>query len=62
MSLPTEAAIGTWVAKHIGEFHRARLCNLKDLNLRKVLARKNPYLFKAKNVLDLTPSISPKLG
>ena len=36
--------------KHIGGFHDKRLNSLRRLRLSEVLKRKNPYLFKAKNV------------
>ena len=40
-----------YVEDNIGVFHEKRLQSLDGLKLRKVLNRKNPYLFKAKNVL-----------
>lgn len=40
-----------YVEENIGDFHRARLENLSNLELNKILKRKNPYLFKAKNIL-----------
>lgn len=40
-----------YVEKNIHIFHEKRLNSLDGLNLSKVLKRKNPYLFKAKNVL-----------
>ena len=40
-----------YVERNIGSFHEKRLHSLDGLSLRKVLNRKNPYLFKAKNVL-----------
>ena len=40
-----------YVSQNIGGFHAARLTSLSKLELKKILARKNPYLFKAKNVL-----------
>ncbi len=40
-----------YVENNIGVFHERRLNNLNELKLHKVLKRKNPYLFKAKNVL-----------
>ncbi|HEX8174534.1 MAG TPA: PmeII family type II restriction endonuclease [Pyrinomonadaceae bacterium] len=40
-----------YLAEHvITPFYKVRLNNLKELNLRSVLKRKNPYLFKAKNI------------
>ena len=40
-----------YVNEHIGEFHRQRLDGLDKLKLLDVLKRKNPYLYKAKNML-----------
>jgi len=45
------ALVTAYVEAHIGSFHQKRLEKLSQLNLQKVLERKNPYLFKAKNVL-----------
>ena len=39
-----------YVEEHIGEFHTARLESLKELKLKTVLKRKNPYLFKSKDI------------
>jgi len=40
-----------YVIDNIGTFHEARLAALDSLSLKKVLSRKNPYLFRAKNQL-----------
>ncbi|MBI2332227.1 MAG: cytosolic protein [Chloroflexi bacterium] len=40
-----------FVENNIGDFHGKRLTSLEKLELEKVLKRKNPYLFKAKNIL-----------
>ncbi len=40
-----------YVENNIGEFHSRRLNSLQSLQLQKILKRKNPYLFKAKNIL-----------
>jgi hypothetical protein len=40
-----------YVEDNIGVFHSKRLVNLEKLQLIKILKRKNPYLFKAKNIL-----------
>jgi hypothetical protein len=40
-----------YVEDNIGAFHRKKLESLDKLKLRDVLKRKNPYLFRAKNVL-----------
>ena len=39
-----------FVEKNIGTFHKRRADNLQKLRLSQVLERKNPYLFKAKNI------------
>lgn len=43
--------IRDYVATHIEDFHTNRTEKLRQLDLLKVLKRKNPYLFKAKNTL-----------
>ena len=40
----------SYVEKNIQNFHKRRLESLLELKLQKVLKRKNPYLFKAKNI------------
>lgn len=40
-----------YVEANIGTFHIKRLKSLESLKLDKILKRKNPYLFKAKNIL-----------
>ena len=42
--------ITAYVEEHIGTFHRKRLDKLGTLNLKMILKRKNPYLFRAKNI------------
>ena len=39
-----------FVDENIGSFHEAKLKKIKELKLNQVLKKKNPYLFKAKNV------------
>lgn len=49
-----------YVELNIGSFHKKRLQSIEGLKLTMVLKRKNPYLFKAKNILtaqDLIQSI-----
>lgn len=41
-----------YVVENIGDFHEARLSALDGLNLKRVLSRKNPYLFRAKNLIS----------
>ncbi len=42
--------IRNYVTLNIGDFHTKRLESLTKLNLEKILGRKNPYLFRAKNL------------
>jgi len=44
------ALIEQFVNENIDTFHEKRLATIKKLKLAKVLARKNPYLFRAKNL------------
>ena len=44
-------SVKKYVNDNIGEFHNQRIQSLDNLKLNKILIRKNPYLFKAKNVL-----------
>jgi hypothetical protein len=41
-----------FVEENIGGFHKRRGDSLRGLKLSQVLKRKNPYLFKAKNIND----------
>ena len=43
--------IQRYVEQHIGGFHQCRIDSLNSLKLTDVLKRKNPYLFRAKNML-----------
>ena len=49
MNVELIQSIRQYVIDNIGTFHQARLGNLNGLRLKKVIARKNPYLFRAKN-------------
>lgn len=51
MPLPNPKDIRDYVAANISGFHQTRLLRLEDLKLKQILKRKNPYLFKAKNIL-----------
>jgi len=46
----TLAKIENYIESTIPDFHQRRLESLGNLKLKKVLTRKNPYLFKAKNI------------
>lgn len=43
--------VRAYVADNIGTFHQKRVDSLEKLKLSNVLKRKNPYLFRAKNIL-----------
>jgi len=43
--------VTTYVENYIGTFHDKRLKSLEGLKLDVIIKRKNPYLFKAKNIL-----------
>jgi len=45
-------SVRQYVEENIGTFHQKRLEKLKELKLKNVLRKKNPYLFKAKYVLS----------
>jgi hypothetical protein len=49
MGKVTKKEIINFIEPNIHEFHKRRLENLLALQLKKILSRKNPYLFKAKN-------------
>jgi hypothetical protein len=44
-------SMNCYIEDNIGSFHAARLRRLEELKLTKLLKAKNPYLFKAKNVM-----------
>lgn len=46
-----ESELFAHIEETIPDFHAARLASLGGLKLHKLLRRKNPYLFRAKNVL-----------
>lgn len=56
MKISTRKKIEEFVGEHIGSFHTNRAENLKKLRLKLLLQRKNPYLFRAKN-LNLAASL-----
>lgn len=52
--------VNQYVEENIETFHERRLHSIERLKLSKILKRKNPYLFKAKNILtaqDLVQSL-----
>ena len=46
----SDEQITAYVESNIGTFHDKRLEALNKLNLQSLLRRKNPYLFKSKNM------------
>jgi len=44
--------VTNYVENNIGDFHQRRIASLNELKLNKVLKSKNPYLFKAKYLLE----------
>lgn len=53
-------SLRNYVEQNIGAFHQKRIDKLDTLRLKDVLKRKNPYLFRAKNILiakDLVQAI-----
>ena len=50
MPLPSHKKVRDYVAANINGFHQTRLEKLEGLKLKQILKRKNPYLFKAKNI------------
>ena len=50
MNPALQQKITNYVEKNIPQFHQNRIKRLKNLKLKIVLKRKNPYLFKVKNI------------
>ena len=49
-------AVRKYVNENIGVFHQGRIDSLNSLNMKRVL-RKNPYLFRAKNILTASQMV-----
>lgn len=54
-------ALTAFAEERIAAFHRKRLDNLAALKLKTILKRKNPYLFKAKNLLTASDLVKTLL-
>lgn len=50
MNAISDTQITSYVEDNVGTFHQRRLEKLEGLDLETLLQRKNPYLFKAKNI------------
>ena len=53
--------VTSYVENNIGTFHQKRLLSLERLELKRILKRKNPYLFKAKNILTAQDLVKTNL-
>lgn len=42
--------LNDYVSKNVVDFHDRRLKKIKSLSLNGILSKKNPYLFRAKNI------------
>lgn len=58
----SKSDLNQFVNNHIDEFHQNRANKLKSIRLTEVLKRKNPYLFKAKNLNSVPDLISDILN
>lgn len=61
MPLPNDELIAEWLGPQIEDFHHKRAQKLSALRLNDILKRKNPYLFRAKNILTADQLIRPIL-
>ncbi|MGA3284511.1 MAG: PmeII family type II restriction endonuclease [Verrucomicrobiota bacterium] len=50
MAKVTDAELTAYIEEKLQKLHLSRLKKLKELSLKEILERKNPYLFKAKHV------------
>lgn len=53
--------VAEYVNQYIGTFHARRLARIQDWTLNRILTRKNPYLFRAKNITSAAELISSVL-
>ena len=61
MNAITDGQITEYVETHIGTFHDKRLEALNKLRLTNLLRRKNPYLFKSKNLVEVSDLVKSLL-
>ena len=57
----TDDHVREYVERNIGEFHQKRVERLNNLQLKVLLRRKNPYLFRAKAVESVPELVRPML-
>jgi len=60
MTKTMKQALTAFIEKNIPQFHEKRLQSLNGLKLERILARKNPYLFKAKHI-ETAPDLVKQL-
>ncbi|MBF2027238.1 MAG: cytosolic protein [Oscillatoriales cyanobacterium C42_A2020_001] len=61
MTTVSHLEIVRYVEENIPQFHASRLNGLKNLKLKTILKRKNPYLFKAKNIITASELVKTLL-
>ena len=61
MTPVTDEQITAYVEANIGSFHENRLKKLDELKLNDLLERKNPYLFRSKNIVEVSDLIKSLL-
>ena len=61
MPLVSDGQIREYVAANIDTFHASRLERLNALQLDELLSRKNPYLFKSKNIVTVSELVGAML-
>lgn len=54
--------VRNYIEENIGSFHEARQNGLRKLKLSKILLQKNPYLFRAKNILTAEKFVRSLVG
>lgn len=61
MSAIADSEVTAYVEENIGAFHERRLSSLRSLQLLGLLRRKNPYLFKSKNIRTVSELVQSLL-
>ena len=61
MKRVSDEQILEYVAANIDTFHESRLAKLNNLKLGELLSRKNPYLFKSKNIVTVAGLVGSML-
>ncbi len=62
MSAVSDSQILEYVAANIDSFHENRLAKLNNLKLDDLVSRKNPYLFKSKNIVTVSDLVQSMLN